>query len=260
MRFLFWNTNKKVLDDYIADIIEEQHIDVFCAAEYAGNIDNLCDRLKRYKLFEEVFSPNCERITILGNPDVFIPGFQNKYCSMQIINDEYLLCAVHLPSQLHNDNIRREEIIREIVFEIDRYENNSGVTNTFIVGDFNVNPYEDACLSINQFHSIPVDFESERNSRCFAGKTYKMFYNPMWNLFGDKEFPPGTYYYDSGSSICPYWNIYDQVLIRPSLIRLFKKEQLKIVTECKNEPLINTKSHPRKDLSDHLPIVFELEV
>lgn len=260
MRFLFWNTNKKDVDGYIADIVKEQHIDVFCAAEYNGNVDNLCNKLKSYKDFDEVISPNCDRIKIIGNSETFSPVFQNKYCTMQKFNNSFLLCVVHLPSQLHDDPIRREEVIREIINEINIFEDKKGANNTIVVGDFNVNPYDIACLAVNNFHSIPVDFESKRTFRIFSGKKYKMFYNPMWNLFGDMESPPGTYYYESGSGICPYWNIYDQVLIRPSLIGVFKKEKLKILTNCNDVSLIDAKYHPKKEISDHLPIVFELEV
>ena len=45
-----------------------------------------------------------------------------------------------------------------------------------------------------------------------------MFYNPMWNLLGDAQEPYGTYYYaGNGHPINTYWNIYDQVIIRPAL-------------------------------------------
>ena len=260
MRFLFWNTKKKSIDNYIVRLINEYNIDLFCAAEYGGNAEELCSRIRADRSFEVIMSPGCERVILFGNPSVFTLGFQNKYCSMHILNDSYLICVVHLPSKLHNDDIRREIIISEIVNEINKVEDTKMGNNTVVIGDFNINPYEESCLRIDQFHSIPVEIESLRGSRVFNGKDYKMFYNPMWNLFGDNIAPFGTYYKNSGESICPFWNIYDQVLIRPSLISRFNKEQLRIITNCNDESLLDANYHPRKEISDHLPIVFELEV
>ena len=260
MRFLFWNTNKKNNDRYISQLIVDNKIDLFCAAEYNGNIDKLCDSIINERKYHVLIAPGCERITLLSNQDGFSAGFQNTYCSMQIMNSNFIICFIHLPSKLHNDPTRRVLIINEIIEQINKYEKMKSINNTIVVGDFNINPYEDSCLRVDQFHSIPFENEAKRLSRTFQGKEYKMFYNPMWGLLGDWNTPYGTYFLPSGDSICPYWNIYDQVIIRPSLIGKFKKNKLEILTSCGDESLLDENSRPRKDISDHLPIVFEIEV
>ena len=80
-----------------------------------------------------------------------------------------------------------------------------------------------------------------------------MFYNPMWNLLGDFQYPPGTYYYKSSQEKTEFWNIFDQVMIRPQLRNRFVDTSLKIITETETTSLVD------KKISDHLPIVFEVK-
>ena len=91
------------------------------------------------------------------------------------------------------------------------------------------------------------------------GKTFKMFYNPMWNLFGDFSYPPGTHYHNGSEPINSFWNIYDQVMIRPGMKKCFVEKSLKIITDMQKYSLVDKLKHPRKDISDHLPIVFEIK-
>lgn len=86
-----------------------------------------------------------------------------------------------------------------------------------------------------------------------------MFYNPMWNLFGDFSYPPGTYYHNGSEPVNSFWNIYDQVMIRPGMKKCFVEKSLKIITDMQKYSLVDKLKHPRKDISDHLPIVFEIK-
>ena len=105
---------------------------------------------------------------------------------------------------------------------------------------------------------IPVYEETKRKSRTVAGEEYYMFYNPMWNLLGDTQQPYGTYYYAGTNAVNTYWNIYDQVIIRPVLRERFAEDSLMIIKETQTRFLLDNKGHPNKKISDHLPIVFEI--
>ena len=61
------------------------------------------------------------------------------------------------------------------------------------------------------------------------------------------------------NSINTYWNLYDQVIIRPVLRDRFVDDSLKIVTETQSRYLLDSKGHPDKSISDHLPIIFEIK-
>jgi hypothetical protein len=80
----------------------------------------------------------------------------------------------------------------------------------------------------------------------------------MWNLLGDFSFPPGTYYYAGNDVVNAFWNIYDQVMFRPCLREFFVDEELKILYKTENIKLVDKNEHPSKNISDHLPIVFEI--
>ena len=81
----------------------------------------------------------------------------------------------------------------------------------------------------------------------------------MWNLFGDFSNPPGTYFYNESNPNGSYWHIFDQVMIRPCLRKSFKEESLKIVTVIGTTNLLADNGKPDTQISDHLPIVFEIK-
>lgn len=68
-------------------------------------------------------------------------------------------------------------------------------------------------------------------------------------------------YYRAGESRWYYWNIFDQVLLRPSLLPWFNNKDLQIVTGDGVTRLINSDGLPERELlSDHLSILFRLNV
>ena len=96
----------------------------------------------------------------------------------------------------------------------------------------------------------------DKITRKVNGTEYTKYYNPMWNFFGDFNYPPGTYYYSNNSSLySPMWYIFDQVLISKEVIPFFRKESLEIITKG----LANKNGHPNKKISDHFPIVLEIK-
>ena len=81
----------------------------------------------------------------------------------------------------------------------------------------------------------------------------------MWNLLGDYTVPYGTYYYNDSGTQNTYWNMFDQVILKPVLKNRFVKESLKIIIETSTMFLLDAKGHPDKNISDHLPIIFEIK-
>ncbi len=95
------------------------------------------------------------------------------------------------------------------------------------------------------------------------GKEYPFFYNPMWRHYGDyTDQPPGTYYYTKSDHVCYFWNIFDQVLLRPSLLDYWEDERLRILTDDGvNKFLSKSAGLPGgRERSDHLPILFKIDI
>jgi hypothetical protein len=113
---------------------------------------------------------------------------------------------------------------------------------------------------------------ARKGSRKVEGKEYPFFYNPMWSNFGDsmheihppgtsEHEPPGTCYYPQSESRWFFWNMYDQVLLRPELMPFFKNKDLKILVGDGVSSFVNADGVPDRDnVSDHLPLLFRLDI
>lgn len=262
MKVLFWNTNKnKNINRILYDIIIENSIAFVALAEYADDISQLKYMLASSGLpMNEYVTIGCDRINMIGSIQDVNPSVQTQHSSIQIVNKNIIICCLHLPSKIYSaGNDARRIIARYIIEDIKTVEKEIDSDKVIIVGDFNVNPFEDECIDATMFHGLPVFVEvAKRKERTVAGQSFKMFYNPMWNFFGDHKKPYGTYYYAGGDSNNPFWSIYDQVIISPSLRERFVDSSLKIITETNVKYLLDQHGHPDKGISDHLPIMFEI--
>ena len=263
MKYLFWNTHKNEnINPILCDLVVENQISIVVLAEYTAAISNLIDLLHVHGVsMQQYLTTGCERIHIIGSTGLQIkPHLQTDRSSIQVIDEKTVLCCVHLNSQLYSDSSERREIdIQQVIDDILQIEKKLNTKDTIIVGDFNLNPYDSSCVSARYFHGIPIYLESIRESRTIAGKEFYMFYNPMWNFLGDFKEPYGTYYHHSANTIETYWNIFDQVIIRPALRKRFVDNSLQILTETSTISLLDGNKHPNHDISDHLPITFEIE-
>ncbi len=124
-----------------------------------------------------------------------------------------------------------------------------------------MNPFEAGMIMGNCFNSVMSRNIAKKGSRIVQGKEYKYLYNPMWSFFGDlSKTPLGTHYYNSSTHINYHWNIFDQVLIRPELIDCVKYDELKILVNDGNLNLLNKNGIPDKKVSDHLPLLFTIDL
>ena len=94
------------------------------------------------------------------------------------------------------------------------------------------------------------------------GRSYPFFYNPMWGHLGDwSDRPPGSYYYERAEHVSYFWNIFDQVLIRPKLLERFRSDELRIVDQAGDISLRTADGRPDHDTgSDHFPLLFRLDL
>ena len=230
MKILFWNTNNNLLiNQAIYNIVCKEEIDILALAEYAGNGPELLRKLAASDIrMTQYAAIGCKNIAFFGNIDNVQPGTQDSRYSVQIINNEYILCCIHLPSQLHNSSEARAIIIRRIIHDVLQHEATLNTKKSILLGDFNEDPYDTGCLNASSFHALPSADDALRERRQVLGEFFEMFYNPMWNFFGDFSSPPGTYYHTNSDAVTPFWHMFDQVLIRPCLIRSFAKESLRI--------------------------------
>lgn len=193
----------------------------------------------------------------------------SRHDSLRITAKEYLspigenvnFIILHYPSKLHFDSADQNSYISDTKEFIDYVESKTNNDRSIIIGDFNMNPFQDAMIQSHGLHSTFDRNIALRQDRIVKEKTHKFLYNPMWSFFGEfgKGLVNGTYYKSMSKPINLFWNIFDQVLLRPSLITsVFDESTLQIVTQFGNINLLSRNSIIKGKLSDHLPIEFEL--
>lgn len=125
-----------------------------------------------------------------------------------------------------------------------------------------MDPFEDGVIQANGLHAARTRRLAQRESRIVQGREWPFFYNPMWGHLGDCQGgPPGTYYYESAEHVTMFWHAFDQVLIRPHLLPIFRNETLQVLTDDGTVSFLGGRGTPDpKVASDHLPIVFSLDL
>ena len=267
-KFLFWNIAKKPLAGVVASLAEEHFADVVIVVECAISPADILIALNSEDGEFHLSAGLSKGITAFTrfSREFFRPVF--KSTSERTMNgrlllperSEILLSVVHLPSKLHlNENDQSYEC-GKLAREIARREDQFGHRRTIVVGDFNMNPFEPGIVAAGGLHAVMSRQVADRESRTVQGRDYRFFYNPMWSHFGDADRKTaGSCYYARSGHVSYFWNVFDQVLIRPELARQFDPASLKILTSFKGQALVRDDGRPDStQYSDHLPIVFEL--
>lgn len=263
MNCLFWNTGRKKINNFIVEIVKEYDIDLLCLAEYKDNPKELLNNVSvRGKELYSIPTIGCKRIDLFS---VYTPGkFQhltetNYYTFKRVPHPELGLLTfgfVHFPSKMHMQEVDFEEEARLFRLDIETVEEEVRSDDTILIGDFNMNPFEKGMMAATFLHAYPTTFEAKKGIRIIKQRKYKTFYNPMWNYWGDKTGPAGTYYYNGSKHQQLYWNMFDQVIFRPSLISKISSENIHIITHINGKDIVNKNGIP--SVSDHLPLFFRI--
>lgn len=269
LTFLFWNL-KNSRPDLLAGLAQGHLVDVLMLAECPTKPASVLETLN-HKTADFFFVPTeCPKIAIYTR-------FSDQYLLPQSKGDDFticrlalpgrpelLLCVVHFPSKLRQTPFDQTMFAVNFSDVLTRAEEAVGHTRTILVGDLNMNPYDDGVVSTRCLHGVMTREIARRSARKvkFEGNLY--FYNPMWSHFGEKaEGHAGTYYYPGPKTRADFWNVYDQVLLRADLLPHFRDEDLRILHRDAgaNVSFLTQAGFPDKEsVSDHLPILFRLHL
>ncbi len=271
--FLCWNLNRKPIQHRVAELARSRGVDVLILLECAAQVGDLLGALNegRGDIFH--YAPNraegpLESIKIFTKftPEFLEPledGGRHTIRHLRLpACTEIVLAALHLPSKLHSSESSQILACSQWADTIARAEGQAGHTRTVVVGDLNMNPFEAGVVGAGGFHATMARAEALRGHRTVSGQQYPFFYNPMWGCFGERDdTPAGTYFYDSGEHVSYYWNMFDQVLLRPSLVDRLSAGGIEVVTRAGAVPLLSANGRPDRSVgSDHLPVLFGLEL
>ena len=174
----------------------------------------------------------------------------------------FTLVAVHMRSKLFQDPDDQAFAAVRLRKIVDETEAKVGDRRTVIVGDLNMDPFERGVVAADGLHAVMARQIALGAHRKVDDEQRYFFYNPMWSHFGDRlPSPPGTYFRGAAGQTSYFWHMFDQVLIRPDLLRFFIDDSLRILTRIGEQSLLDDSGTPDKGTaSDHLPIVFDLSI
>lgn len=266
-----WNTGNNIPEHIICDFVIENELDILLLIE-SHNIDEGvfidCINGKGYELFNAntySFSKKLKFYTSF-DPDYIHPISEDESDRFSIrklalpLSKEILIAGVHLLDQRNYDSESLLEFSLLTKDEIEKVEQVVKNKNTIIFGDFNMNPFENGMTQVNAFNATLSHKIALQKTKTVNKRKYNFFYNPSWSLVGDLyNEPAGTLYYSKPGYNPYYWNMFDQVILRPDLIDNFKNDSYKIIDEINTTSLLDHLGRPNKDFfSDHLPIIFKL--
>lgn len=265
MNIVFWNLNNQIRAMEVVALFDLYNCDIAVFAEYADEDAVILAGLQ-VRGIHCCFLPTvgCRRIKILVRSE--LDSFSVKRESERYTFREYsapgkiptLFCMIHFQSKLHMNN--EEQLVEAgyLKSEIEEVESEVGHGNTIVFGDFNMNPFDAGMYFANAMNSVPCKHVAKSGARNIQGREHSFFYNPSWNLLGDRNEAPGSYYYGGGAYSRMHWNILDQIIMRPIISDRLDNNSLRVLTSIGADSLLSAMKRPR--LSDHLPLFFSINL
>ncbi|QVL31157.1 hypothetical protein KIH39_20250 [Telmatocola sphagniphila] len=274
LTFLFWNlkgndlrtwsSRKNTLIQHLDTLADHHGIDYLLLAEPGFTISDLSQSLNRNF---EILPSNNHRFQILrrsSSPKIqkLFDSLDNRLSiwKLHFGAKSFLLALVHLKDQGNHQIHSLNHATGKIRHELKRQEDLSKLFRTVVVGDFNLNPYDDGLLAANSFHGMMTAELASVGTRVISGESHRLFYNPMWSFFGDRNpGPPGTYFHSTTDEINACWHMFDQVLVSTEMVD--ELQEVRILDSDGRQTLTTKRGRPRSDtVSDHLPILFCLKL
>lgn len=269
MKVVFWNIAKNDLTAELMALVDVVNPDILFLAEsqmaisnvllalnnssadYFYNVDPICKKIRMFSKFREKYVAPITSSLRYTVRHIAVPSYV-----------DYNIMCVHFQSKINWDFADQAAHASELSLVINEFEEKANSLRTLIIGDFNMNPFDFGMVQTTGLHSVMSKEIALRKSRKVDGKDYRFFYNPMWSFYGDqgKGKVNGTTYNSLSKPINYFWNIFDQVLVRPELIEYMDESKLEIITELGNSvSLLKPSGVIDESISDHLPILITVK-
>ena len=292
VKFLFWNINNvsSPFEKEIDKIVKDNNIDVLVLSEnekiptsnILKNTDFVSVDLKLdngkskwiqvfYKKNDNYVITHHNEYTELEDENCNGNSKKRKVNRIQVfkisgkIPDTYFAC-IHFPSKLYHDEITHLQIVPNYKEKVHSLTLNS--KRIFIVGDFNMNPFDLGMVEPTGFFAHNNREVVNRESQLKYGATSILYYNPSWTLLGDfvnnkshqeSSRMGGSYYFKEQKSRCLYWHLIDQLIMRKTLIEEFVSEDLQIIEKESIVEEVKKDKICGANKIDHFPLQFSYE-
>lgn len=255
---LFWNIGKLKDLSILGDLCQSESIDLLLTAEDTSP-DTLSAINKNNSGYQRILMTTKRGMNFYSSHYSSISSVQDDaYYSSKCLTHprlgKILIVLVHYPSKMHMSDPDQKSFASKQSAIIEGMENRLGTKNTIVVGDFNINPHEDAMLAADGMNAVCCSNIAKKESRKVNGSEYRFFFNPMWRFYTKESgVGHGTYYRNPKGYKSVYWNILDQAIFRPQLI---DEVDVEIIDQYKipGEP-----DRSLLSIADHLPIKITIK-
>ena len=182
LNFLFWNCQRKDVSAMIAALTRRRQIDVVILAECRSAEEVLFALNAEPETGSEFrYFPTTSRVSILASfGDEYAPRLMDepKFTIRHLqlpARDPLILVAAHLPSKRERQDADQDQ--ESVLFsqDIQVAEESAGHTNTVLVGDLNMNPFQNGVVSAAGLHGAMTRRLARRNSRVVNRRRYPLF-------------------------------------------------------------------------------------
>lgn len=262
IKFIFWNVHRN--KDNISKLLDyswNNNIDVVIICEEPDAWDRECV-LDHYRIVKRIVPDTAAGIEVfIRNDNPAPPHYfrENRRHATLCLKDWNInLVVAHLNSNMTpNAKDIRTLDIQSMVNDLDRIEEISGSKHSLIVGDLNIGLFDEQMSSIIGLNARLHRYQMQRPTVTVHECTRDLFYNPMIKVYQDTEnpnMPKGTHFYRGKPE---QWFCYDHVLMKKPLMPRFDSDRFQVLACLGTERLVSD-NVMRIDISDHLPLYFEI--
>jgi hypothetical protein len=124
----------------------------------------------------------------------------------------------------------------------------------------NADPFDHRVQSTVGLNAVQSRAEATKVQRRVQRVDYRFFFNPMWQFHARQPpDPPGTYYRRKAEHANRLWYLFDQALLRPTLLPFFSDNDVSILTGDGTTSFQKADGTPARNVaSDHFPILIHL--
>jgi hypothetical protein len=266
---MFWNTDERDNGEAVGHLCREHDVDLLLLAEVETRSAELVTEVNRVNSVRRTFwelPRRGSRVRAFTHyaPSLIRSTFDDGHVKMlelrPPIGVPLLIVVAHLPSKLWAGPEEQKYRVRQLRGDIAEQEAHLGHRNTVVIGDLNLNPFEDALTAADGLQGVMDRAVAARPARTVQGQTWDYFYNPMWSRLGDDSMgPPGTHWHAGSGLVNHFWNTFDQVLLRPDLLSCYDPAGLVVPTHAADRTILH-QAGGGAGLSDHLPVVVALSI
>ncbi|MTI89034.1 MAG: hypothetical protein FH748_13840 [Balneolaceae bacterium] len=258
MNIYFWNINNSIQSFNLAkDIVSQENESIFIVSEFW----DIYDQINLPDSFGFVNDDIHKRVGIITNNNFRVNFEESKkyylITSLVFNSIKIIICSVHFLAKNKDPDVQKR-IVEKTINEINESLNSYDSNNKIIIGDFNIEPFDDSMLNIYNFNSVSSIEHRSKLYKTYQDVDYDIYYNPFFSYHGDLSAgPPGTYFYEKETQTQP-WYIFDQALINSKFLNNIDTKECNVLEKLNGIGLTKKSGRPKTDYSDHLPIKIKI--